>query len=258
MTQVSERGKQTKRVLKAGEKSTRRWYRVPTPHSYQVSPEWFPFLRRIYRMTPQLSVPTRTEKALEQPRTRRLKQIMQSQDALIRARGKLRHPFPFVRPCLVTTGTGSETGETTALLAPLTQDYHSLPKDLRAAATVLGVAGRLANLLNAPTSHKQARLLPTHLRWLLDQAGWSALMVYLAALGPSGSESAQTIQSAETMAEAALLAHLGFTHDWCEHGRHHYFRPALGRRPEACVLHQKAARQSRWRSSPGQKRKRSA
>ncbi len=249
MTRVSEREKQAKRVQTAVEKSTSR--------AYRVSPEWFPFLRRIYGRSPQLGVPTLTEGTPggldEQPRTRRGKIIMRSVDALARTLGALRHPFPFVRPCLVT-GTNVEDGDTAALLAPLTQDYHSLPKDVRAAAAVLGVAGRLANLLNTPASHKQARLLPAHLRWLLDQAGWSALIVYLATPSAPGSESVQTILSPETVAEAALLAHLGFVHDYCEHGRHHYFRHTLGRRPEACVLHQKAARQARWRPSPWQKR----
>ncbi len=248
-----------KRASEGGKKSTK---------AYRVALDWFPYLRRIYGMQPNLTVPTLPEEgpseealALQEKaapatriRTTRLwKRIAQGEAVLGRALKRLRSPFPLVHPCLVIGGN-VEDGTTEALLAPLVADYRSLPDDAKQAAQLLGVAGRLANWLNTPATHKQAGLMPERLRWLLNQAGWSAMIVYTVALGTDPKSPKD--QSAAIIAEAALLAHLGFVHAWCEHGRHHYFRPALGRRPDACVLHQKAARQSRWRASPNQRRKR--
>lgn len=228
MTRVS---RQPKRASKGGEKSTR---------SYRASGEWFPYLRRVYKMEPRLIVPGVSEKTLdaETRRTRLWKRTVQSQVALQRALSRLRRPFPLLRSVTVI-GTSAGHTDTEDLLAPLVADYRPLPREAKEAAQLLGITGRVANLLNAADGER--------LRWLLDQAGWLAMILYLAAIG----------QPAETVAEAALLAHLGLTHDWCEHGRHHYLRHTLGRRPEACPLHAKAARQQRWRASPGRQRKQS-
>jgi hypothetical protein len=80
--------------------------------------------------------------------------------------------------------------------------------------------------------------------------GWDGVF---AGLAVDSRLSAQHLR--EVMWEAVLFDRFAFVPEWCSYKAHWYFRPQLGRRPGACILHQRAARQARWRSQPATKLK---
>jgi hypothetical protein len=54
---------------------------------------------------------------------------------------------------------------------------------------------------------------------------------------------------AQALWEAVLFERYGFGPDWCAAKAHWFFRPLVGRRPDACILHAEAMRKARWRDS---------
>jgi hypothetical protein len=124
--------------------------------------------------------------------------------------------------------------------------------------TLLGVSGDLARAVNQPPPQGGEHVRPEQYFGTVTMArghcvpeiaahraaGWYGVIAYL--LAADGEKT--------RLWEALVFGRWDFVPEWCEYKRHWYFRHKKGRRPNACVLHQKAARQARWRASPDRRR----
>jgi hypothetical protein len=148
----------------------------------------------------------------------------------------------------------------------LKRRWASLSKAKRTFLVLVGVSGDLAKAANASPPNDEDTLHPKHYVRTVALAhrqpandilaahrgaGWHGVLAYLlAAIYGDGKCDHRLLW------QATMFGRWGFVPDWCEYRRHSYFRPTKGRRPNACVLHQKAARQAHYRASPDQRRKR--
>lgn len=108
-------------------------------------------------------------------------------------------------------------------------DFNELPDGERAYLVRHGIVGPLAHLLN--DRRRGPALLETY-----HVSGWRGLLWRL-----------MRMRRPKAMMSTMLLRDFDFYVARCDFGRHWYLRPRTrGRRPEACSVHAKAARQERW------------
>jgi hypothetical protein len=132
------------------------------------------------------------------------------------------------------------------------RSWDALSENERRYLQLLGISGAFARFINrgsiTPTLLERTRLAVFREPSKVSSAQvsewfWNGVIAGIALLeGPA-------LRNALTQ-EANAFDRWGFTPAWCAHKRHWYLRPMRGRKPEACLLHQQAARQARWRASP--------
>jgi hypothetical protein len=143
----------------------------------------------------------------------------------------------------------------------LRRQWIGLSKAKQTFLTLVGVSGDLAAAANQLPPHIDGALRPEHYFGTVALAHGRSASPILAAHSPAGWYGVlayllgRTSVDVRQLWQATMFGRWGFVPDWCEYRRHWYFRPTKGRRPNACVLHQKAARQARYRGSPDQRRK---
>ncbi len=156
-------------------------------------------------------------------------------------------------------------------LGDLSTSWRDLTGKQRQWLQLVGVTGRLAKLATQRTSMQN--LIPSFDDWepgdpaeLFHTYGGvreSGPLAWYYTLGWNGVQVGLLMDSRlhgdalrSQLWEAILFHRFGFVPAWCGYKRHWYFRPQVGRRPEACTLHQKAARQARWRKQPARELRR--
>jgi hypothetical protein len=113
--------------------------------------------------------------------------------------------------------------------------------------TIMGVIGSLAKALN---KYPELRQSYENDKWLgiIDQL---ALMV--------NRERLESVLAIHLAHECSWFWHLGWRIDCCAYGSHRkgywYVRQPIGRPPEACPMHARAARQHRWENALNRKRR---
>lgn len=148
-------------------------------------------------------------------------------------------------------------------------DWNTLPKAKKHYVQLVGVGGALAHLYSrAPRLRERYR-----------DGGWLAAIVDLVVTPKAptlgiGAGAFVDISAAlkggrvlvsgrkeldlrVVILEGLLFERWGFVPEWCSHKGHWYLRHTVGRPPEACPLHAKAARQARWLKSPTRQAKQS-
>jgi hypothetical protein len=158
-------------------------------------------------------------------------------------------------------------GSVPVRLDDMVVDWRSVPSAQKHYTQLLGVGGTLAHLwTRMPRIRERYR-----------EGGWLAVMAEFAltlkdprlSIGSgafldvsAGFRHGRILISGRAeldlrtvVFEAVLLERWQFVPEWCSHAGHWYFRHTVGRPPEACPVHSRAARQAKWRVSPARRRK---
>lgn len=118
--------------------------------------------------------------------------------------------------------------------AILHREWCRLAEARKRYVVLRGVAGALADLCYDNVKRREV------LDWY-RRAGWYGVIFFLV----------RTTAPHKSIMDAEMFNRWGFVPDRCEYREvsHWYFRPTVGRRPEACRLHARAARQARYRTT---------
>ncbi len=122
-----------------------------------------------------------------------------------------------------------------------------LTREEKKLLTHIGLRGSLAKVINEVSE----------LRHVYEQAKWPGVVEALARMGHAASQVPSNWNLISALKEAYWFSRLDWRLAKCEYGDHkpgwYYIRPPIGRPPEACSMHARAARQNRWESSPSRK-----
>lgn len=146
-------------------------------------------------------------------------------------------------------------GRETSILEPPRIIHRRLRKSDRNTLTIMGVTGFLPTFLN-----KYPELQRDY-----EDNGWLGIierliiMVHEEEVGRvKNRQEVGSLVALHLAHECSIFWHLGWRIDRCTYGNHHdgywYVRQPMGRPPEACPMHARAARQYRWENSPSRKR----